>query len=86
VAHAFNSSTWEAEAGGISEFKASLIYTEKLSLETKQNKTNQNKTKQKVFAIGIRKTGLSFYLIKNKIVTGNLRWDQRPRLSPHLPR
>jgi hypothetical protein len=26
VAHAFNPSTWEAEAGGISEFKTSLIY------------------------------------------------------------
>jgi hypothetical protein len=26
VAHAFNPSTWKAEAGGISEFKASLVY------------------------------------------------------------
>ena len=27
VVHAFISSTWEAEAQGISEFKASLVYT-----------------------------------------------------------
>jgi hypothetical protein len=26
VAHAFNPSTWEAEAGGSSEFEASLVY------------------------------------------------------------
>jgi hypothetical protein len=26
VAHAFNPSTWEAEAGGIFEFEASLVY------------------------------------------------------------
>jgi hypothetical protein len=29
VAHAFNSSTWEAEAGG-SDFKASLVYLARL--------------------------------------------------------
>jgi hypothetical protein len=26
VVHAFNPSTWEAEAGGFFEFKASLVY------------------------------------------------------------
>jgi hypothetical protein len=26
VVHAFNPSTWEAEAGGFLEFKASLVY------------------------------------------------------------
>jgi hypothetical protein len=50
VAHAFNPSTWEAEAGGFlssrpglqSEFQDSQGYTEKPCLE-KQNKTKQNK-------------------------------------------
>jgi hypothetical protein len=59
VAHAFNPSTWEAEAGrflssrpvwSTSEFQDSQGYTEKPCLEkqnkTKQNKTEQNKTKQ----------------------------------------
>jgi hypothetical protein len=57
VAHAFNPSTWEAEAGGFlssvrgqpglqSEFQNSQSYTEKPRLKTKQNKTKQNKTKQ----------------------------------------
>jgi hypothetical protein len=32
VAHAFNPSTWEAEAGGISEFEDSLVY--KVSFRT----------------------------------------------------
>jgi hypothetical protein len=54
VAHAFNPSTWEAEAGGFlslrqpglqSEFQYSQGYTEKPCLK-KQNKTKQNKTKQ----------------------------------------
>jgi hypothetical protein len=51
VAHAFNPSTWEAEAGGFlslrpaclqSEFQDSQYYTEKPCLE-KQNKTNKQK-------------------------------------------
>jgi hypothetical protein len=55
VAHAFNPSTREAEAGGFlsrgqsglqSEFQDNQGYTEKPCLETKQNKTKQNKTKQ----------------------------------------
>jgi hypothetical protein len=56
VAHAFNTSIWEAEAGGFlslrpglqSEFQDSQGYTEKpcLKNKTKQNKTKQNKTKQ----------------------------------------
>jgi hypothetical protein len=54
LAHTFNPSTWEAEAGGFlsssppglqSEFQDSQGYTEKHCLE-KQNKTKQNKTKQ----------------------------------------
>jgi hypothetical protein len=44
VVHAFNPSTWEAEAGGISEFKASLVYkvssrTARLNRETLFQKT-----------------------------------------------
>jgi hypothetical protein len=56
VAHTFNPSIWEAEAGrslslrpaGLqSEFQDSQVYTEKPSgKNTKQNKTKQNKTKQ----------------------------------------
>jgi hypothetical protein len=38
VAHAFNHSTWEAEAGRFFEFEDSQGYTEKPCLE-KQNKT-----------------------------------------------
>ena len=60
VAHAFNPSTWEAEAGG-SEFEASLVYrvssrtarviqrnpvSKKTKTKTKKQ-TKQNKTKTK---------------------------------------
>jgi hypothetical protein len=38
VAHAFNPSTWEAEAGG-SEFGAGLVYRETLSRKTKKKTT-----------------------------------------------
>jgi hypothetical protein len=44
VAHAFNPSTWEAEAGGFLSSRPAWS-TEKPCLE-KQNKTKQNKTKQ----------------------------------------
>jgi hypothetical protein len=47
VAHAFNPSTREAEAGGISEFEASLVY--KVSSRTaraiQRNPASKNKTK-----------------------------------------
>jgi hypothetical protein len=56
VAHAFNPSIWEAEAGGFlssrpasvykSEFQDSQGYTEKTCLE-KPKKQKQNKTKTK---------------------------------------
>ena len=58
VVHAFNPSTWEAEAGRLSEFQASLVY--KVSSRTvraiqrnpvskKQNKTKQtNKQKRQL--------------------------------------
>ena len=65
VAHAFNPSTWEAEAGefwvqvqpGLQiEFQDSQDYTEKPCLEkpnqTKLIQTKQNKTKQKQVNIG----------------------------------
>jgi hypothetical protein len=46
VAHAFNPSTWEAEAGRfLSEFQDSQDYTEKSCLE--KQKTNKQ-TKKKV--------------------------------------
>ena len=55
--HAFNPSTWKAEAGGISEFESSLVYRvsfrtaratqrKPVSKNKKQNKTKQNKTKK----------------------------------------
>jgi hypothetical protein len=54
VAHAFNPSTWEAEAGGFLSFDASLVYKvssrtaraiqrNPVSKNKKQNKTKQNK-------------------------------------------
>jgi hypothetical protein len=58
VVHAFNPSTWEAEAGGFlslrkpglqSEFQDSQGYTEKLSLKNKQT----NKQTNKKSALGI---------------------------------
>jgi hypothetical protein len=48
VAHAFNPSTWEAEAGGFLSSRptwSTKCFPEKPCLE-KQNKTKQNKTKQ----------------------------------------
>jgi hypothetical protein len=57
VAHAFNPSTWEVEAGGFlrvrgqpglqSEFQDSQGYTEKPCLEKPKTKPNQTKPKQK---------------------------------------
>jgi hypothetical protein len=53
VAHAFNPSTWEAEAGGFlsrgqpglqSEFQDSQGYTEKPCLEKPKTKTKQKKS------------------------------------------
>jgi hypothetical protein len=55
VAHPFNPSTWEPEAGRFlssrlawsTKFQDSQVYREKPCLKkTKQNKTKQNKTKQ----------------------------------------
>jgi hypothetical protein len=48
VVHAFNPSTWEAEAGGSlslglqSEFQDSEGYTEKTKNKTKQNKNHKD--------------------------------------------
>jgi hypothetical protein len=58
VAHAFNPSTWEAEAGGFLSSKASLVY--KVSSRTARaikgnpvsKKQKQNKTKQKKLKLG----------------------------------
>jgi hypothetical protein len=55
VAHAFNPSTWEAEAGGFlrsrpawsTEFQDSQGYTEKPCLEKQKNKNNKQTNKQK---------------------------------------
>jgi hypothetical protein len=49
VAHAFNPSTQEAEAGGFSEFEASLVYkvSSRTAKATQRNPVSkQNKTKQ----------------------------------------
>jgi hypothetical protein len=56
VAHAFNLSTWEAEAGRFlssrpawsTEFQDSQGYTEKPCLEKKQTKKTNKQTKKKV--------------------------------------
>jgi hypothetical protein len=57
VAHAFNPSTWEAEAGRFLSLRPAWstkgvpgqpgLYRETLSQKTKKNKTKQNKTKNK---------------------------------------
>jgi hypothetical protein len=66
VAHAFNPSTWESEAGGFlssrpaCEFQDSQGYTEKPCLE--RRKTNK-KTKKKNFGIGITEANLYFLCI-----------------------
>jgi hypothetical protein len=54
VVHAFNPSTWEAEAGGFlrgqsslkSEFQDSQGFTEKPCIKMKQNKQKKKKTKE----------------------------------------
>jgi hypothetical protein len=50
--HAFNPSTWEAEAGGSLEFEASLVYrmSSRTAIATQRNpvsKKNKNKNKKK---------------------------------------
>jgi hypothetical protein len=73
VAHAFNPSTWEAEADRFLIFKVSLVYrvssrTARLHRETlsqknktKQNKTKQNKTKK---AIKGKQNSIHIYIYK----------------------
>jgi hypothetical protein len=58
VEHAFNPSTWEAEAGDLCNFQASLVYFGSSSpakitqrdpvLKTKQNKTKTNNNNNKI--------------------------------------
>jgi hypothetical protein len=45
VAHAFNPSTWEAEAGGFSEFEASLVYrvSSRTARATQRNPVSKKK-------------------------------------------
>jgi hypothetical protein len=49
LGHAFNPSTWEAEAGGFLEFKASLVYkvSSRTARATQRNPVLTNKTKTK---------------------------------------
>jgi hypothetical protein len=49
VAHAFNPSTWEAEAGRISEFKARLVYkvSSRTARATQRNSVSKNKKTKK---------------------------------------
>jgi hypothetical protein len=49
MAHAFNPSTWEAEAGRISEFEASLVYkvNSRTASATQRNPVSKNQTKTK---------------------------------------
>jgi hypothetical protein len=53
VGHAFNPSTWEAEAGGVSclqsEFQDSQGYTEKPCLEKEKNKKQTKKKEEYAF-------------------------------------
>jgi hypothetical protein len=45
VAHAFNPSTWEAEAGGSHEFEASLVYkvSSRTARATQRNPVSKKK-------------------------------------------
>jgi hypothetical protein len=47
VVHTFNPSTWEAEAGGFSEFEASLVYkvSSRTARATQRNPVSKNKNK-----------------------------------------
>jgi hypothetical protein len=47
VVHAFNPSTWEAEAGGFLSFKASLVYrvSSRIARATQRNPVSKNQTK-----------------------------------------
>jgi hypothetical protein len=49
VAHTFNPSTWEAEAGKISEFKASLVYrvSSRTARATQRNPVSNNNNNKK---------------------------------------
>jgi hypothetical protein len=49
VAHAFNPSTWEAEAGRFSEFEASLVYrvSSRTARATQRNPVSKNKKQTK---------------------------------------
>jgi hypothetical protein len=49
VAHALNPSTWEAEAGEISEFEASLVYrvSSRIARVIQRNAVLKTKTKTK---------------------------------------
>jgi hypothetical protein len=58
VMHAFNPSTWEAEAGGFlssrpawsTKWVPGQLELHRETLSWKKNKTKQNKTKKKIFA------------------------------------
>ena len=47
VAHAFNSSTWEAEAGGSLELEASLVYRVSFRTARATQRNPDSKMKQK---------------------------------------
>jgi hypothetical protein len=49
MAHAFNPSTWEAEAGGFLSFEASLFYrvSSRTARATQRNPDSKNKPKKK---------------------------------------
>jgi hypothetical protein len=51
VAHAFNPSTWEAEAGGFLEFEASLVYrvSSRTAKATQRNPVSKKAKKKKKF-------------------------------------
>ena len=73
VAHAFNPSTWEAEAGGFLEFEASLVY--KVSSRTARatqgnpvSKSNKQKNKQTKKVKTSCTVGLARTLFSNHVV------------------
>jgi hypothetical protein len=62
VAHAFNPSTWEAEAGGFLESEATLVYrvSSRTARATQRNPVLEKKKKRIVI---LKKCNLPFFIL-----------------------
>jgi hypothetical protein len=66
MTHTFNPSTWEAEAGGFFEFKASLVYrvssrtaraTQRNPVSKKRKRRKEKKKRESSFCTPLSQTG-----------------------------